>query len=292
MELLLTLPLRILLALLSRLPLGLVARLGRLGGAIGYWVDARHRRVACVNLARSFPDLSPAEVRSIALENFKRIGECYAAGIRTSSMKQEDAEKVIEIRGLNYLQDAQGQPLPKVVFAIGHFGNFEVYARSIRSWVDIPFATTYRALRQPGLNRLFQQIRERTGCRYFERRTEGGALRKALAGERIYLGLLADQNAGRKGARVPFLGRMCRASTAPAVFAQRYHCPLHTSICFRTALGRWTIEFGPEIPTRENGHLRPVDEVTADVQKVLEEAVRRDPANWFWVHNRWKGENL
>ncbi len=25
-----------------------------------------------------------------------------------------------------------------------------------------------------------------------------------------------------------------------------------------------------------------------DVNRAFEEAVRRDPANWFWVHKRWK----
>jgi lauroyl/myristoyl acyltransferase len=25
-----------------------------------------------------------------------------------------------------------------------------------------------------------------------------------------------------------------------------------------------------------------------DVNSAFEKAVRRDPANWFWVHNRWK----
>jgi lauroyl/myristoyl acyltransferase len=25
-----------------------------------------------------------------------------------------------------------------------------------------------------------------------------------------------------------------------------------------------------------------------DVNRAFEAAVRRDPANWFWVHRRWK----
>jgi len=25
-----------------------------------------------------------------------------------------------------------------------------------------------------------------------------------------------------------------------------------------------------------------------EVNRAFEQAVRRDPANWFWVHNRWK----
>ena len=31
------------------------------------------------------------------------------------------------------------------------------------------------------------------------------------------------------------------------------------------------------------------DEITQDINAAMEVAVKRDPANWFWVHNRWKG---
>ena len=65
--------------------------------------------------------------------------------------------------------------------AIGHFGNFELYARCARFAPGFQFATTYRALRQPALNRLMQSLREKSGCLYFERRTEGASLRAGLA---------------------------------------------------------------------------------------------------------------
>jgi KDO2-lipid IV(A) lauroyltransferase len=102
----------------------------------------------------------------------------------------------------------------------------------------------------------------------------------------LLLGLLADQSS--KGVRVPFLGHECNTSTAPAVFALRYNCPLHTAICYRVGLARWWIEVGPEIPTRENGQARPIADIMRDVNHAFEVAVRRDPANWFWVHRRWK----
>ena len=44
----------------------------------------------------------------------------------------------------------------------------------------------------------------------------------------------------------------------------------------------------PEIPTRETGGPRPVHAIMRDVNRAFEAAVRRDPANWFWVHDRWK----
>jgi lauroyl/myristoyl acyltransferase len=45
---------------------------------------------------------------------------------------------------------------------------------------------------------------------------------------------------------------------------------------------------GEEIPTREGGKARSVEAITRDINHAFEVAVRRDPANWFWVHNRWK----
>ena len=49
------------------------------------------------------------------------------------------------------------------------------------------------------------------------------------------------------------------------------------------------IETGEAIPTQENGRRRSCDEITKDINAAMEAAVQRDPANWFWVHNRWKG---
>ena len=48
------------------------------------------------------------------------------------------------------------------------------------------------------------------------------------------------------------------------------------------------IEAGDEIPTRENGQPRTIAAIMTDVNRAFEIAVRRDPANWFWVHRRWK----
>ena len=43
--------------------------------------------------------------------------------------------------------------------AIGHFGNFELYARFGDVNQAYQCATTYRGLRQPSLNQLLQSLR-------------------------------------------------------------------------------------------------------------------------------------
>ena len=276
--------------LVQALPLNWVARIGRTGGALAFWLDARHRRVALKNLTMCFGhEKSPAELRALAKLNFKNIGENFAAAVKTAAMSPAQMVRHFTFVGAEKIlpHEANADPQSRIV-AVGHFGNFELYARFGQFVPIFKCATTYRGLRQPALDRLLRELRETSNCRFFERRTEAATLKACMTGTGLLLGLLADQHAGPTGARLPFLGHDCSTSTAPALFALRYRCPLHTAICYRLGLGRWQIEVGDEIPTRENGGPRSPKAIMADVNRAFEVAVRRDPANWFWVHNRWK----
>lgn len=276
-------------AALQALPLRLVARLGRCGGAVAFRLDRRHRRVALENLERCFGrERDASEIAALARENFKRIGESYACAVRTAAMDDDEIRRILTVAGVERLARSADGEIESAIFAIGHFGNFELYARG-RTFADgCQMSTTYRALKQPSLNRLLQDLREKSGCLYFERLTESAALKRALRERRIVVGLLVDQHGGDRGLRLPFLGRDCSTTPAAALYALRYGLPLHSAICYRRDLARWHLEIGPEIPTVEEGKPREVAAICLDMNRALETAVRRDPANWFWVHRRWK----
>lgn len=272
------------------MPLSWVALLGRGGGNLAWWLDGRHRRVALTNLTACFGEtLDPAAIRALAGESFRRLGESYACGLATAGMALPELLRHCEFVGTEKFAGwGPDSPRRGCVVAIGHFGNFELYARFGQFRPGFSCGTTYRGTGTPGLDRLVSVLRERSGCRFFERRTEGVALKAAMAGEGLLLGLLCDQHAGDRGLRLPFFGRECSTSSAPAVFALRYNCPLLTAVCFRTGPARWRIEVGDEIPAHADGRPRTTAEIMTDVNRVFEAAVRRDPANWFWVHRRWK----
>jgi KDO2-lipid IV(A) lauroyltransferase len=279
---------RTLIAFIRKLPLRLVARIGRISGGLMFYLDGRHRRVVLGNLTRCFdPEKSTEQIAAIARENFRRIGENYLCAVKTGGMSMAELKPHLEFSGFEKLPaPGSGKPLQNVVAAIGHFGNFELYARIQDIRPDLQGATTYRALRQPALNRLMQSLRGENGCRFFERRSEGGKLRELLNRGGTILGLLSDQSSA--GFRGPFLGHDCNTSLAPAVLALRYHCDLFSIICHRTGLAMWRLEVGEKIQTSFNGKPRTSEDIMREVNLALEAAVRRDPANWFWVHRRWK----
>jgi KDO2-lipid IV(A) lauroyltransferase len=275
---------------LQALPLPWVARLGRRGGGVVYWLDARHRRVALGNLTMCFgAEKSREEIRALARENFRRLGESYACAVKTASMTADQLRPHLEFVGVeNFYPQPYSGAAPRRIVAIGHFGNFELYARFGQYWPGVKTATTYRALRPATLGQLLQSLRSHADCLYFERRTDAASLKAAMSLPGIMLGFLVDQHAGASGVQTPFFGKECSTSAAPAIFSLRYDCPLHTAVCFRTGLAQWRIEAGPEIPTRENGKPRSFEAIMLDVNRTFERAIRRDPANWFWVHRRWK----
>ncbi len=232
---------------------------------------------------------SRAEILELSRENYRRIGENFACAVKTASMTAEEVKSRLELAGdRNSLSESGPQPSTSRVFAIGHFGNFEVFAHAVQMLTQYQGATTYRALKSPRLNRLLLSLREHNHCLLFERRTQGAELREALRTQKLLLGLFSDQHGGDAGVRLPFFGHECSTGKAPAIFALRYGLPLHTCICYRTSLARWRIEISDAIPTHRDGQPRPAEEIMLDVNRAFEKAVRRDPANWFWVHKRWK----
>jgi len=274
--------------LVQMLPLPLVAWMGRTGGGFVFHLDARHRRVALTNLTMCFGgEKSSEEISRIARENFRRIGENYLCAIKTAAMGFEELKPHLEFSGFEKFPIRKnGEPAGNIVAAIGHFGNFELYARIQDIRPDLQGATTYRALKQPAVNQLLQSLRGQNGCLFFERRTQCGELRELMNHGGTLIGLLVDQNA--TGLRSPFLGHDCNTSLAPAVLALRYDCQLFPIVCHRVELAKWRLEVGEKILTHTDGQPRASEDIMRDVNCALESAVRRDPANWFWVHRRWK----
>src|SRR6266404_6748698 len=112
---------RALVAFLQALPLRVVARLGRAGGAMAWWLDARHRRVALENLTLCFgAEKPPAEIRALAKENFRRLGENYCCAAKTASLSDIDLQEVLEVVGVKkFSQPLSVQPLPGRLMVIG-----------------------------------------------------------------------------------------------------------------------------------------------------------------------------
>ncbi len=128
-----------------------------------------------------------------------------------------------------------------------------------------------------------RESRARLGVELYERK-EGfqNAIQMLRNGGAV--GVLVDQHAGDAGVWCPFFGRLASTSPLAATLASRTGAALLPMAVFSDGPGRWRMIVEPPIEPVS----RDAGEVTSQINQVLEKQIRRQPADWFWVHNRWK----
>ena len=96
--------------------------------------------------------------------------------------------------------------------------------------------------------------------------------------------MISDQDAGKRGVFVNFFGRKASTPGGAAQLAIKYGAPIVVTMSIRTACGRYKSIFR-EVEVREND---TVEELTQRFTTIMEEVIRQNPEQYFWMHRRWK----
>jgi KDO2-lipid IV(A) lauroyltransferase len=276
--------------MLSILPHAVVRAMGAVMGLIFYAVDAKHRRVAMTNLARAFPTRTPHEVRRITREMFKHFGRLLFEILKFSTLSRAAMLKRVEFEGEDRarLAYAQGRG---VLFFTGHFGFWELHAM-VHGLQLRPIGVLARALDNPRLNTLLEEVRGRTGNSVIYRQ---GAVRRVLktlaAGEGV--AMLIDQHMHSPDAIwVDFFERPAATTSTLAALALRTGAPVVPVFALPVGGGRYRMIYEHVVAPPEGDGPEAIREFTQRCTDVLEMYVRRHPELWLWMHRRWRDTPL
>jgi len=265
------------------LPLPVCFVLGQAVGALLWFILPGYRRLARENLTVAFGgEMSPAAIRSLVFKHFTTLGANAVSAIKIPSLSHDEIGRIAQIENLDLIRRniANGRP---VVLAINHIGNWELYAQLVFQVPEARFGTVYQALHNKLLDDLVNRDRRRLGVQTFDRKAGfQGAL--ALLREPGILGVLVDQHAGNSGLWTPFFNRLCSTSPLSATLAVRTNAAVIPVAIYTQGFARWRVVISPEIPWSAD---KP-EQLTLDINKALEKQIHVSPADWFWVHNRWK----
>ena len=271
---------------LALLPHAVARGLGATLGMLFYTLDAKHRRVALTNLSQSFPTRSRSEVRTIARRMFRHFGRLLFEMLKFSTLSPAAMLQRVEFEGEERarLAYAQGRG---VLFFTGHFGFWELHA-IVHGLQLRPIGVLARALDNPHLNTLLEEIRGRTGNAVIYRQ---GAVRRVLktlaAGDGV--AMLIDQHMHSSDAIwVDFFERPAATTSTLALLALRTGAPVVPVFALPIGRGRYRMiyEHAVEPPAGEGAEA--VREFTQRCTDVLEMYVRRNPELWLWMHRRWR----
>lgn len=263
-----------------RRSLSVGARLGEGIMALGV-----RRAVATANLALAFPERSEAERHAILREHYRELGRVAAEYARLAELVRSDPGEVIaEVRGLEHLLAARAAGRGAILLT-GHFGNFELGGAWLGRWNPVEFVV--RPLRNPGVEDLIARERRAAGVGIIPLGAGIRRVRDALAANH-WIPMLADQDARRHGAFVPFFGRLASTPTGPARISLATGAPIVMGFIARREDGRHQLEIDPPLEAPRAGTPDAAERLTALYTARLEARVRARPAAWFWLHRRWK----
>jgi len=276
--------------LLSFLPRRAAWSLGTLLGRLAWPVAGKTRRLALAHLAVAFPEKSDAEREAIARAMFLHLGHA-AMEVVTIRSYDGDLESYVELKNPELLQQvmARGKGL---IYVPGHLGNWELHARRIgRTGLDN--ATIGKASHDARLTRLIEEFRASGGVKTLWRESPDSGrviIRTLRAGKA--LGILIDQDTKVQNVFVPFFGRLAATPRAAADLAIRFGAAIVVGTSHRKGDGP---DAGHVVELTEVTYEpKPADleaevvRLTAACTRVFEDAIRRYPEQWVWMHERWK----
>ncbi|MCX6966683.1 MAG: lipopolysaccharide heptosyltransferase II [Verrucomicrobia bacterium] len=269
--------------LVSLLPIGIIFRIGTVLGWLAHWLLGPYRRLVVANLTIAFgTEKSPKQIRQLARKHFALMGANFLSGAKLSTMPGEKILRHVQIEGLEVLREAVKNP-PGVVFAHGHLGNWEVLAQVSPLVFPCKSGAIYQRLGNPYFDADIRATRARLGLELFERK-EGFQNATVFLRQGGAVGVMADQHAGDAGIWCPFFGRLASTTPLPATLALRTGATILNTAVYTEKPGHWRMVI--EKPALSA--TRDVAVLTAELNLAIEKLIRRSPADWFWVHNRWK----
>ena len=273
------------------LPRGAAAALGGSTALAYVRLSPRRRAILLDNLRLAFPERSPGEIARLARDSVRSFGAVFMDFLAIAQSDEPEIRRRVVIEGLEHYDRARALGRGLILMS-AHLGGWELGAilGGILGRSVVPIV---RPLDNPLLERELDRLRTRFGNRVIAKRAAAKEILRALrANEGV--AILIDQNVvAREAVFVPFFGRPAATSPAVALFQQKTGAPVVPVFVWPEPGGRYRVELQPAILAEELfGDGGDRDDLgrraTARYTSVTEAAIRRDPAAWLWMHDRWR----
>ena len=282
------LPARALLALLwllHWLPLGLQAIIGRQFGRLLHALAQPRRRIARRNVALCFPEKTEAERHALVREHFQWLGRSLLERGLLWYASPERLRRLIHVEGEVQLAETSERP---VMWLVPHFMGLDVAGSATQLYQKQLVGSIYQAQSNPVFDAAMRRGRVRFGQGDIFSRKEGLLpLMRAIRQRGFAFFNLPDMDFGRREAAfVPFFGVPAATLLAPSKLARALKMQVQPVVAEMLPGGQgYRVRFLP--PWTDF----PTDDPVADVARMnrwIEAEVRRNPAQYLWVHKRFK----
>jgi len=245
------------------------------------------QHIARTGLKIAFPDKSEDEIEGLLHKQWQNTGRSFAEFPILHRVKVFEGKSRVRVIGREHMDAVKSNTKVGAVFFAGHFANIEIMA-AVMSQYGVKVRVTYRRINKPYLDKRVQQQREAYGIQYLvQKNTHRGAreLINALKnGESI--AIMNDQKFDT-GISVPFFGEPAMTAPGAVRLAIQTGAPLIPMSITREG-AQFTVTVHPPLDITRKGEREAITEAgVKQVTGFIEDRIKENPDQWFWVHRRW-----
>jgi Kdo2-lipid IVA lauroyltransferase/acyltransferase len=273
---------------LRAMPLTSALKVGAALGSLAMAIDRFNRPIGMRNLEIAFPEKPVAERLRILRGMYRNWGRMAAEWAHFGDLTRDNIGQFAEYEGREHWDRAERDfPGRGALVLSGHFGNFELMCLA-HSAYGYQIAVVHRPLRNPLVDRAVQEARARFGNVSIQRKGAGRKMLQLLH-ENWKVGIPLDLDV-RHGVFVDFFGLKASTSSGLARLAMSTGAPCAPVFLVRDGeSSHHRIVIGPRFEiVREGDRDEAIRENTQRFTRAIEDAIRRNPDHWNWIHRRWK----
>ena len=260
-------------------------------GRLIYRFAPLRRKIVLENLRRVYEGVSEDEITRLAQAHYAHLGLLTWEFFYFSWLSKARRAAMVRVENIEAVERAHAQG-KGVCILTGHFGNFEVSTvAGISNYPDLPckFYFVRRPLKPKWLERRVNRRFLEAGFGVLPKRGALDAILERLRGGDIVV-FPFDQHAGPKdGVRVDFFGHSAGTFRSLALIAQAADSPVVPASSWRDESGAHVLRFEEALdPLHCDDVGEEIRMNTRAYNAALEHLVLRRPAQWWWLHRRWK----
>ena len=243
----------------------------------------RSKELIDKNIRRAFPNIDQDRLTSIKSSMWNNYGRVFAEYMFIKDYRNNNLKNNIIIEGDEILKDLK-EKNKKVIFISGHFSNFELMAMQIEKF-GIKLAAIYRPLNNIFLNSIMERIRKKYICKNQIRKGIGGLKELMKLNKNGYsTALMIDQRVS-EGSKINFFNEKAFTTTIPAQLIKRFNISVVPIFIERFDSIKFKMTVNTPIDFAEEDS---IDDITENLNGIVEKMIIKNPNNWIWSHNRWK----
>ncbi len=270
------------------LPLKLSLWIARRFGSLIYYTMGRRKTVAYASLRAAFKGrFTHAQSNRIIKEVYQNLAQSYIELLKFPQFDEAYVRKCIRIEGQEKIKNTVKEEDKGVIFLTAHFGNWELCSLT-GSTVGYKMNVLARFQKMERLNGYLNKMRGSKGANVI---FKDDAIKEVLDAlkRREAVGILSDQDGGKRGEFVNFLGRPASTPKGAAHFSLKTGAPIFPVFIIRERGPYHTIMVGDDISVIPSGDIKKdIHEILQRFADSLAKYIEQYPGQWLWLHKRWK----